>query len=86
LSDKSTEFYSNLDKFPFDSSGMSLRGALASFRRLERISAFHPLLKFKLRHYLGRRPSPAKKFNEIPKPGCRQFLLWRPVAAPPPES
>jgi hypothetical protein len=26
-------------------------GALASFRRLERISAFHPLLKFKLGHY-----------------------------------
>jgi hypothetical protein len=30
---------------------MSTNGALSAFRRLERMTAFHPLLKFKLGHY-----------------------------------
>ncbi len=32
-------------------SKMGLRGALASFRQLERVAAFHALRKFELRHY-----------------------------------
>jgi hypothetical protein len=42
--------------------GLNLRNcATASFRRLERMTAFHPLLKFKLDTTIHRKPDPQKK-------------------------